>query len=96
MLSKLIEREAVSNKINGFKLARDLAPITHLQFADDLFIFAQANEENMNQIKICLDTFEKWSGQKVNFFKSVIIFSKNMSQAYKRQLANLISISVSN
>ena len=48
VLSKLIEREAASNKINGFKLARDLAPITHLQFANDLFIFAQANEENMN------------------------------------------------
>ena len=48
VLSKLIEREAASNKINGFKLVRDLAPITHLQFVDDLFIFAQANEENMN------------------------------------------------
>ena len=58
MLSKLIEREAASNKINGFKLVRDLAPTTHPQFVDDLFIFAQANEENMNQIKVCLDTFE--------------------------------------
>ena len=48
VLSKLMEREAASNKINGIKLARDLAPITHLQFANDLFIFAQANEENMN------------------------------------------------
>ena len=95
VLSKLIEREAVSNKINGFKLARDLAHITHLQFADDLFIFVQANEENMNQIKVCLETFEKWSGQKVNFFKSVIIFSKNMSQAHKRRLANLIGINAS-
>ena len=95
VLSKLIEREATSNKINGYKLARDLAPITHLQFADDLFIFVQANEENMNQIKVCLETFEKWSGQKVNFFKSVIIFSKNMSQAHKRRLANLIGINAS-
>ena len=96
VLSKLIEREAVSNKITGFKLARDLIPITHLQFADDLFIFAQANEENMNQIKVCLDTFEKWSGQKVNFFKFVIMLSKNMSQAYKRRLDNLIGINALN
>ena len=68
VLSKLIEREVISNKINGFKLVRDLTPITHLQFADDLFIFAQANMENMNQIKACLDTFEKWS-RKSNFFQ---------------------------
>ena len=32
----------------------------------------------------------------MNFFKSVIIFSKNMSQAYKRPLANLIGINSSN
>ena len=50
----------------------------------------------MNQIKVCLDTFEKWPRQKVNFFKSVIIFSKNMSQAYKRRLANLIGMNASN
>ena len=75
---------------------RDLTPITHLKFADDLFIFAQANMENMNRIKICLDTFEKWQGQKVNFFKFVIIFSKNMPHAYKRRLANMIGINTSN
>ena len=79
VLSKLIEREVISNKINGFKLVRDLTPITHLQFANNLFIFAQANMEDMNQIKACLDTFEKWSRQKVIFFKSVIIFNKNIS-----------------
>ena len=52
--------------------------------------------ENMNQIKACLDTFEKWSRQKVIFFKSVIIFNKNISQAYNRQLANMIGINTSN
>ncbi|KAL4653766.1 hypothetical protein ACB092_01G329300 [Castanea dentata] len=32
VLARLIEREALCNGINGFKLARDLNPITHLQF----------------------------------------------------------------
>ena len=32
-------------------------PITHLQFAGDLFLFAQANEENIESIKACLETF---------------------------------------
>ena len=40
VLARLIEREAVNNKIIGYKLAPDLMPISHLQFADDLFIFA--------------------------------------------------------
>ena len=96
VLARLIEREAVNNKINGYKLALDLMPITHLQFADDLFIFAQANVENMGSIKACLDTYSNWSGQKVNFGKSVIIFSKNVNEGVRSQLANYIGIQRSN
>ena len=76
VLARLIEREAANNKIIGYKLAPNLTLITHLQFADDLFIFAQSDEENMGSIKACLDTYSDWSGQKVNFLKLVILFSK--------------------
>ena len=96
VLARLIEREVVNNKINGYKLALDLMPITHLQFADDLFIFAQADVENMGSIKACLDTYSDWSGQKVNFGKSVIIFSKNVNEGVRSQLANYIGIQRSN
>lgn len=44
VLARLIDREACSNNTKRFKLAKDLTPITHLQFADDLLLFAQANE----------------------------------------------------
>lgn len=71
-------------------------PITHLQFADDLFIFAQANDENMVKIKSCLDVFSCWSGQKVNFHKSVIIFSQNTPHSLKTRLANSVGINASN
>ena len=40
VLARLINKEASQHKIKGFKLAPDLMPITHLQFANDLFIFA--------------------------------------------------------
>ena len=76
VLARLIEREAANNKISGYKLAPNFMPITHLQFADDLFIFAQADKENMGSIKACLDTYSYWFGQKVNFLKSVVLFSK--------------------
>jgi len=83
VLARLIEREAYSNGIKGFKLARDLMPITHLQFADDLFTFAFDNEENLEKIKYYLEIFSEWSGQKVNFTKSVIIFNKNTPHSLK-------------
>ena len=61
VLARPIEREVSNNKIIGYKLAPDLMPITHLQFAGDLFLFAQANEENIESIKACLETFAGWS-----------------------------------
>lgn len=74
VLARLIEREATCSGIKGYKLTQDLILITHLQFVDDLFIFAQANEENLGRIKACLDIFSNWSGQKIIYFKLVIIF----------------------
>ena len=71
-------------------------PITHLQFVDDLFIFAQANDENMAKIKSCLDVFSCWLGQKINFHKSVIIFSQNTPHSLKTRLANSVGINASN
>ena len=57
VLARLINKEACQHKIKGFKLAPHLVPITHLQFADDPFIFAQANDENMERIKAILETY---------------------------------------
>ena len=96
VLARLIEREALYNGIKGFKLVRDLTPITHLQFANDLFIFAQVNEENLDRIKYCLDVFSSWSGQKIIFFKSFIIYSRNTPYYLKSRLANSIGINASN
>lgn len=96
VLGRLIDREACSKNIKRFKLAKDLTPITHLQFADDLLLFAQANEENMDRIKYYLNTYSDWSGQKVNFFKSVIIFSRDTPHVMKTRLANKIGINASN
>ena len=42
VLACLIEREALCNGIKAFKLARDLTPISHLQFAVDLFFFCSS------------------------------------------------------
>ena len=71
-------------------------PITHLPFVDDLFIFAQANDENMAKIKSCFDVFSCWLGQKINFHKSVIIFSQNTPHSLKTRLANSVGINASN
>ena len=61
ILARLIKREEANNKIIGYKQALDLTPITHLQFTDDLFIFAQAMRRiPKNKRKIYINkTFSK-------------------------------------
>ena len=49
-------------------------PITHLCFADDLFIFAEASMSQVDVIKGCLDTFGKSSSQKVSLEKTHFFF----------------------
>ena len=43
-----------------------------------------------------MDVFSSWSGQKINFFKSFIIYSRNTPHYLKSWLANSIGINASN
>ena len=92
----MIGRACLNDKVKGDKLSQDSEPITHLQFADDLFIFTHAREIDANGIKECINSFSTWSGQKINLSKSVIMFSKNVSPLLKSWLANMLGINALN
>ena len=51
VLSKLLQKAEERNKLKDIRLAKGCQPISHLQFADDLFIFGRADEENIRSIK---------------------------------------------
>ena len=86
MLSKLLQKAEERNKLKDVKLAKGCQPISHLQFADDLFIFGRANEENIRSIKECLSTYSSWLGQKINTHKSTMVFSKNLTSWHSKHL----------
>ena len=60
--------------------------ISHLLFADDLLLFAEASIEQAHCIMHCLDLFCKASGQKTNSQKTKIYFSKNVDQQLKEDI----------
>lgn len=60
--------------------------ISHLFFADDLILFAEASINQMILVKQCLDLFCEWSGQKVNFDKSKLFCSMNIPTALAYEL----------
>lgn len=61
------------------KAGRNGPSISHLMFADDLLLFSEASQNQMNIILDCLNMFCSISGQKVNARKTSICFSKNVS-----------------
>jgi hypothetical protein len=58
-------------------------------FADDLLLFGEANEKQMNCVIDSLNTFCSMSGQEVSQENTSILFSRNVSRALKNQLLSI-------
>lgn len=68
-------------------LSRGGPKLSHICFADDLILFAEASVSQIRVIRKVLERFCVASGQKVSLEKSNIFFSENVG----RDLAKLIS-----
>ncbi|KAG8372571.1 hypothetical protein BUALT_Bualt12G0079900 [Buddleja alternifolia] len=73
-----------AHSLVGIKISQSSPPISHIMYADDLLIFGQAKEDNVECISDCISIYESWSGQMVSKEKSVIHFSNTINQV-KRQ-----------
>ena len=67
----------------GIQLCLRSFKIPCLLFADDCLLFCKANQKTCAALKSLLDDFCTLSGQLVNFNKSVLTFSKNISSVQK-------------
>lgn len=68
-LSNLINEAVENKKWVGIKTDKSGIMISHLMFADDLILFAKAEEGNCRVFMDILNTFCTHSGQRVNFQK---------------------------
>ncbi|KAL0345761.1 UNVERIFIED_CONTAM: hypothetical protein Sradi_4407400, partial [Sesamum radiatum] len=59
---------------------------------DDTLLFCQATSEAMVRIQLILKTFEQASGLQINMQKSAVMFSKNMNQRLKEDLARQLGV----
>lgn len=70
------------------------ASASHLFFADDLVLLAEASPDQFSRIRSILDEFYDASGQKVNLSKPQVFFSKNVSNGTATDLSNQLDIAV--
>jgi len=70
--------------------------ISHLLFADDIILFAEATEEQARVIKRCLDIFCDASRQKLSTSKSKVLFSPNTLYHQVDTICNILGMTSTN
>lgn len=84
VLSCLITEVAIANQWEGIRISKNSSPITHLFYADDSLLFMKATTEQFERVKIIIDKFNTWSGQRINHSKSTLIFSPNTDHSLRK------------
>ncbi|GAU35861.1 hypothetical protein TSUD_63510 [Trifolium subterraneum] len=70
--------------------------VSHICFADDLVLVAEANMEQVILIKDVLDSFCSNSGQQINLNKSRVFFSRNIAEQNALMLSQGLGIEQTN
>ncbi|KAI0516047.1 hypothetical protein KFK09_008719 [Dendrobium nobile] len=74
----------------GVQVARNTVSISHLLYADDILVFAEASRCNARRIMDLLGDYCCWTGQKINCGKSAIMFNRKCPSWRKRMIARIM------
>lgn len=87
-LCHLIESSVAAKQWKPISLSRGGPKLSHICFADDLILFAEASLPQIRVVRRVLEKFCVASGQKVSLEKSKIFFSKNVSRELEQHISN--------
>ncbi|XP_045822393.1 uncharacterized protein LOC123915300 [Trifolium pratense] len=91
-LTTLIRQAEARGDIHGVKICRNAPIVSHLLFADDCFLFFRANINEAEAMKNILNTYDAASGQSINFQKSEIFCSRNVSGDIQNSVATCLGV----
>ncbi|XP_062010699.1 uncharacterized protein LOC133727086 [Rosa rugosa] len=92
--SALLQKKQRDGLLSGIELCRDAPSVNHLLFADDSMLYANACLEDCYQIQDVIETYGRASGQLVNFNKSSVVFSKNVSEFMQEEVSSLLRVEI--
>lgn len=90
-LGHLINDEVHKGQWQPIQLRKGGPYLAHIFFADDLVLFAEADLNQIQFIKGCLERFYGSSGERVSLAKSLMYISKNVPRSRAEQLNNCMS-----
>ncbi|XP_010690686.1 uncharacterized protein LOC104904188 [Beta vulgaris subsp. vulgaris] len=88
----MIQRKVQARQIHGVKVSRSGPRISHLFFADDSLLFTRASIQECTVIVDILNKYELASGQKINYEKSEVSFSRGVSIKQREDLTNVLNM----
>lgn len=92
LLTHIIETEVENGSWRPISVGG--VQLSHIFFADDLILFAEASTDQGEIVKRCLDKFCSVSGEKVNFDKSNVLFARSVPTNTKNEVSSVLSIPV--
>ena len=81
--------------MEAITLSRHGPPISHLFFVDDLLLFTEASESQMEIIMCCLNILCESLGQKINPLKSNVAFSAGVDEEVVLRISALSGMPIS-
>ncbi|KAL4272206.1 hypothetical protein GQ457_13G013010 [Hibiscus cannabinus] len=93
-LSQAIQASVSFGRWRPIQLTRSGPPLSHLFFADDMVLFAEAIMDQVGVIRDILSDFCKASGHKVSISKTQLCFSRNCAPATKSLIAGSFGFEV--
>lgn len=78
--------------LHGCRVARGAPAVSHLLFVDDSYFFSKAVKSKARMIKRIIERYEDLSGQAVNFNKSAITFSPNITVETREAICGVLGV----
>ncbi|XP_073353989.1 uncharacterized protein [Aegilops tauschii subsp. strangulata] len=91
-LSCLLKSRDESSNLHGIQVAPSAPHVNHLLFADDSLLFFKANSEGAEEVNQLLDIYCQATGQRINYGKSSIFFSKGVPDTIRAKVKSLIHV----
>ena len=92
LLNHVISNVVESRTWKPIQLSKIRPNLSHLFFADDLILFAEAWMGQIKAVMKCLEIFCSMSSQKVSLHKSSIFFSKNVAKEVAEDIVKIAGI----